>query len=241
MKPTIARKEQVSAMFNNIAKKYDFLNHFLSAGIDRLWRRKLVARLLREKPNLVLDVATGTGDLAIELARRSRARITGVDIAQAMLDIGKTKIEKRGLEKQISLQWADSEALPFDTETFDAAMVAFGVRNFEDLHQGLSEMCRVLKNGGTVAVLEFSRPKAFPFKQLYDFYFKNILPLMGRMVSKDPSAYSYLPESVYHFPDGQAFLDHLKQAGFDQTEQKRLSLGIATLYTAKKVSDTIRA
>ncbi len=234
MGPTIAKKEQVRAMFNNIAGKYDFLNHFLSVGIDRIWRKKLIKILLEDYPTQVLDVATGTGDLAFALAKRSNARIIGVDIAQAMLDVGSLKLEKKGLCNQIKLQLADSESLPFAGNVFDAAMVAFGVRNFENLDNGLSEMYRVLRPGGTIAVLEFSRPKLFPFKQLYNYYFTNILPAMGRLVSKDKGAYSYLPESVYHFPDGEAFLKHLTDCGFEKEWQKRQSVGIATIYIAKK-------
>lgn len=234
MASTIAKKEEVRTMFNNIAERYDFLNHFLSAGIDRVWRKKLVRMLLKSNPQQVLDVATGTADLAIALAAKTKSPIIGVDISQGMLDIGHQKLIKKGLDKQITLELADSESMPFNNETFDAAMVAFGVRNFEDLDQGLSEISRVVKPGGMVAVLEFSRPKAFPVKQLYHFYFKNILPVMGRMVSKNQSAYTYLPESVQAFPDGREFLKHLEKNGFQTTSQRRLTFGIATIYTGFK-------
>jgi demethylmenaquinone methyltransferase/2-methoxy-6-polyprenyl-1,4-benzoquinol methylase len=234
MAATIAKKEEVRTMFNNIAGRYDFLNHFLSAGIDRIWRKKLVKMLLKSNPQQILDVATGTADLAIALAAKTKSPIIGVDISQGMLDIGHQKLKNKGLDHQITLELADSEALPFNNETFDAAMVAFGVRNFEDLDQGLSEISRVVKPGGMVAVLEFSRPKAFPVKQLYHFYFKNILPVMGRMVSKNQSAYTYLPESVNVFPDGRDFLQHLEKNGFQTTAQRRLTFGIATIYTGFK-------
>lgn len=234
MDVTIAKKDQVRTMFNSIAGKYDFLNHFLSAGIDHVWRRKLVNLIVKAQPGRILDVATGTGDLAIALSKKTKSPIVGVDIAQGMLDVGALKLKRKELDKQIVLQLADSEALPFETASFDAAMVAFGVRNFEDLDKGLSEMCRVLKPGGMIAVLEFSRPRSFPVKQLYSFYFNNILPAMGRMVSKDKGAYSYLPESVYHFPDGNDFLQHIHQCGFEDGHQQRLTFGIATIYTATK-------
>lgn len=228
------KKEKVRLMFDNIAWKYDFLNHFLSAGIDHSWRRKIVKMVAGHHPGRVLDVATGTADLALALSRRSSAKIVGVDISQGMLDLGVKKVAKKGLENQITLQWADSEDLPFPDESFDACMVAFGVRNFEDLDKGLFEMHRVLAKGGMIAVLEFSKPRYFPVKQLYMFYFKQILPLMGKLVSKDRSAYTYLPESVESFPDGQAFTAHLKAAGFDNCSEKRLSFGIATIYTGIK-------
>ncbi len=234
MGASIAKKEQVRVMFNNIAGKYDFLNHFLSAGIDKVWRKKLVKMVAGSNPKQVLDVATGTADLAIELSSRCNAPITGVDIAQGMLDIGAKKLIRKGLNHQIRLQLADSESLPFNDRSFDAAMVAFGVRNFEDLDKGLSEMQRVLKPSGMIAVLEFSRPQAFPVKQLYNFYFKNILPGMGRLVSKDKGAYTYLPESVSAFPDGKDFLQHLQNCGFSNVAQQRLTVGIAPSYTGDK-------
>ncbi len=230
-----SKKEQVRVMFNNIAGKYDFLNHFLSAGIDHLWRKRVVKLVMKTNPAFTLDVATGTADLAIELSSKTDSPIVGVDIAQAMLDVGQQKLLRKGLDQQIKLQLADSESLPFPSAHFNAAMVAFGVRNFEDLDKGLNEMNRVLQTGGIIAVLEFSRPVAFPIKQLYNFYFKNILPTMGRLVSKDQSAYTYLPESVKSFPDGEDFLNHLKNNGFHNVKQERLTFGIATIYTGFKV------
>ena len=233
-KQPLGKKEQVRNMFNSIAGKYDFLNHFLSAGIDKAWRKKLVRLVLKEQPSSVLDVATGTADLAIELSKRTHIPITGVDISQGMLDVGEEKLKKKQLDHQIRLQLADSEALPFEDAAFDAAMVAFGVRNFENLGLGLSEMHRVLHRGGMVAVLEFSRPRKFPVKQLYNFYFKNILPQLGRWVSKDKGAYTYLPESVDKFPDGKDFLFELEKVGFTKASEKRLTFGIASIYTAYK-------
>jgi demethylmenaquinone methyltransferase/2-methoxy-6-polyprenyl-1,4-benzoquinol methylase len=222
-------------MFNSIAKRYDFLNHFLSMGIDRLWRKKLVKMLISRNPLTVLDVATGTADLAIEVSRQSKAAITGIDIAEEMINIGIKKIGSLKLENQIKLQVADSENIPFSDKSFDAAIVAFGVRNFETLDKGLAEMNRVLKSNGMIAVLEFSRPKHFPVRNLYMFYFRFILPSLGRLISGDKGAYTYLPDSVKQFPDGNDFLKHLTQTGFTQTTETRLSFGIATIYTGIKL------
>lgn len=230
--PAPGKKPQVEAMFDNIAHKYDFLNHFLSANIDKTWRRKVVKAVAATKPEKVLDVATGTADLAIALSKHSRARITGIDISRRMLDVGDEKILKKQLTGQITLLQADSEKLPFPDEHFDAVMVAFGVRNFEDLDQGLREMCRVTKKGGLVAILEFSKPGAFPIKQLYNFYFRNILPALGRLFSKDQGAYTYLPESVNLFPEGRDFMEKLMEAGYTEPKEQRLTFGIATFYTA---------
>lgn len=226
------KKEQVEKMFDNIAHKYDFLNHFLSAGIDKSWRKKVVKMVAAHQPAAVLDVATGTADLAIALSKITKSPITGVDISAGMLDIGRQKLSKMKLDQQIVLTQADSENLPFETGTFDAAMVAFGVRNFETLSKGLAEMRRVLRPGGMIAVLEFSRPRAFPIKQIYHFYFRYILPGLGKMISRDQGAYTYLPESVSIFPDGKDFLVKLEKAGFTQTAERRLTFGIATIYTA---------
>ncbi|MDP3461233.1 MAG: bifunctional demethylmenaquinone methyltransferase/2-methoxy-6-polyprenyl-1,4-benzoquinol methylase UbiE [Bacteroidales bacterium] len=228
------KKEAVRTMFDNIAGKYDFLNHFLSAGIDKLWRKKVVNLIVKEKPTTVLDVATGTADLAIELSRKSKAAITGIDISKGMLDIGHVKLKKMQLDKQIMLQQADSENIPFPDNHFDVAMVAFGVRNFENLHQGLIEMQRVTRPGGLIVVLEFSKPRTFPVKQLYHFYFKNILPTLGKLISKDHSAYTYLPDSVGQFPDGMQFMNELEHAGFKKVTQQRLTFGIASIYTGRK-------
>jgi len=229
-----SRKEQVRLMFDNIAHKYDFLNHFLSAGIDKGWRKKLVKMVQHHQPQHTLDVATGTADLAIALAQKTKTPITGIDISNGMLEIGREKLKKLKLDHQIVLQQADSENLPFDDQTFDAVMVAFGVRNFETLDKGLKEMFRVLKPGGILAVLEFSKPRKFPVKQLYNFYFKYILPMLGRLISKDKAAYTYLPESVGQFPDGKLFLERLELCGYTNNAERRLTFGIATIYTGFK-------
>jgi len=196
-----SKKEQVTTMFNAIAYRYDFMNNLLSLGIHKSWRRKTVRLLRPLKPQLILDVATGTADFAIEAMKLSPVKITGVDISEGMLNLGKVKVSKRNLDKHIELMLADSENLPFESNSFDAITIGFGVRNFEHLEKGLAEMYRVLKPGGMIAILEFSKPKNFPIKQLYNFYFKRITPLAGKIFSKDSSAYTYLPESVQAFPD----------------------------------------
>lgn len=228
------KKQQVEQMFDNIAPKYDFLNHFLSLGIDKLWRKKAIRILSGYKSDYILDVATGTGDFAIAASKLKPRKIIGFDISEQMLNVGRTKIKRLGLEGVIDFKKGDSEAMPFADEQFDAITVAFGVRNFENLENGLKEFYRVIKAGGVVIILEFSKPKHFPMKQLYLFYFFQILPFIGKMVSKDSSAYTYLPESVLAFPDDQKFLSILKNIGFTGTEQKRLSFGIATIYIALK-------
>jgi demethylmenaquinone methyltransferase / 2-methoxy-6-polyprenyl-1,4-benzoquinol methylase len=228
------RKEQVKSMFDSIAGRYDFLNHFLSMGIDRSWRRKLVRLMAREKPVHILDLATGTADLAIEAMKANPRQITGTDISEEMLAIGKEKIKKLGLGNRISLLQADSENLPFENNTFDAAMVAFGVRNYENLPKGLAEMNRVLKPGARAFILEFATPTSFPVKQLFAFYFRYILPVIGRLVSKHNSAYTYLPESVNAFPQGQQFLSLMKEAGFRNPECIKLTFGITNLYMGNK-------
>ncbi len=228
------KKEQVAQMFDNIAPKYDFLNHFLSMGIDKLWRKKVVNYLKKYQPENILDIATGTGDLAISALRIKPKKVTGIDISQEMLNVGKVKIKKKGIEDKIDLLKADSENLPFENESFDAAMVAFGVRNFENLQKGLQEIQRVLKKNKALVVLEFSKPKVFPVKQIYNFYFSNILPFVGKIFSKDNSAYTYLPQSVKAFPEGKDFLEELKKAGFRTYKEKRLTFGIASIYIAEK-------
>jgi len=228
------KKVRVEAMFNDIAPRYDFLNHFLSLGIDIRWRKKVRRLIAPIQPKQILDVATGTGDLAIELTRLNPQKITGVDIAANMLEIGKEKVAAKKLSGIIELLLGDSEDLPFENNSFDAVTVAFGVRNFEHLQKGLGEMYRVMRPGGMVAILEFSKPKVFPFRQIYNFYFKYILLGLGRMVSKNEEAYTYLPESVSAFPEDQAFINELEKAGYSETKQKRLTMGIATLYTATK-------
>ncbi len=229
-----AKKEQVAEMFNNISGKYDFLNHFLSLGIDILWRKKAIKLLKKDQPKLILDIATGTGDFAIEALALNPEKVIGVDISEGMLDMGRKKMIKKGLDKKIELQLGDSEGLLFDDNKFDAIIVSFGVRNFENLEKGLADMLRVLKKGGKVVILEFSRPAKFPFKQIYNFYFRSILPKIGKLISKDSAAYTYLPESVNAFPDGQNFLDVLEKVGFKNTECKSLTFGISSIYTGIK-------
>lgn len=229
-----AKKEQVAEMFNNISGKYDFLNHFLSLGIDILWRKKAIKLLKKDKPKLILDIATGTGDFAIEALALNPDQVIGVDISEGMLEMGRKKMKKRGLDNKIELRLGDSEGLLFEDNKFDAIIVSFGVRNFENLEKGLADMCRVLKPGGKVVVLEFSRPKRFPFKQIYNFYFKAILPKIGRLISKDSAAYTYLPESVGAFPDGDNFLKVLQKVGFKETKCKPLTFGISSIYTGVK-------
>ena len=221
-------------MFNKISKRYDFLNHFLSLGIDVLWRKKAIKMLAPHQPSQILDIATGTGDFALEALKLNPDKIIGVDISQGMLEIGRQKIAEKGLENRIDLQYGDSEKLEFPDNKFDSVIVSFGVRNFEDLSKGLKEMCRVLKPSGTVLVLEFSKPQAFPLKQLYGWYFNHILPGIGRMISKDKSAYRYLPESVKEFPSGNDFLKELELAGFKRCLCKTLTFGISSIYLASK-------
>lgn len=223
-------------MFNNISHSYDFLNHFFSLGIDVLWRKKAIRILKKEFPQKVLDVATGTADFALEAARMKvgAKSITGVDISEGMLDVGRKKIASRGLTEMIRLQYGDSENLPFDENTFDAFTVAFGVRNFQNLEKGMKEMLRVLKPGALGIVLEFSKPKRFPVKQLFTFYFKFIMPLIGKLISKDSRAYTYLPESVESFPSGDDFLKVMQNAGYRECKTITLTGGIASIYLGRK-------
>lgn len=229
-----SKKKQVAEMFNNISHNYDFLNHFLSGGIDILWRKKAVKILQKSNPKLILDVACGTGDFALESVKVKPEKIYGVDISSGMLEVGKQKIIKRGLQNLIEFKLGDGEKLDFEDNTFDAITVAFGVRNFENLEAGLTDMLRVLKPGGQVIILEFSTPTKFPMKQLYSFYFKNILPVLGKMFSKDNSAYTYLPESVAAFPDGDKFTSLLNKIGYKSSTCKPLTFGISSIYTAVK-------
>lgn len=230
------RKEQVREMFDSIAGKYDFLNHFLSLGIDRIWRKKLISRIAAEKPSKILDLASGTADLAIEAARATQAIITGTDISVEMLAIGRDKVRELGLENRITLLIADSENLPFEDNTYDAAMVAFGVRNYENLQKGLDEMNRVLKPGGKACILEFAQPGLFPVKQLFSLYFRFVLPLLGKLISRHKSAYTYLPESVSVFPQGENFCMRMTKSGFSDISYRKLSFGIAMLYTGFKMN-----
>ncbi len=229
-----SKKEQVASMFNNIAKTYDFLNHFLSLGIDIIWRKKAIKELKSLNPKVILDVATGTGDFAFEALSLNPDKIIGVDISQGMLDIAKEKINKRNESHRFEVKLGDSEKLLFDDNTFDAATVSFGVRNFENLDKGLSDINRVLKPGGKLVVLEFSNPKKFPIKQLYNFYSFRILPLFGKLFSNDAKAYTYLPESVKAFPDGNDFLDRMISSGFNNTKCIVLGFGICSIYTGTK-------
>jgi demethylmenaquinone methyltransferase/2-methoxy-6-polyprenyl-1,4-benzoquinol methylase len=231
---TIGKKQQVAKMFNAISGRYDFLNHFLSLGIDIRWRKKAIKNLSQFRPETILDVATGTGDFAIESLSINPNKVVGVDISEGMLEVGRKKILNLGLEGKVTLEFGDSENLPFNDNSFDAVIVAFGVRNFENLDKGLAEIHRVLKPTGNLVVLEFSKPSKFPMKQLYGFYFKYVLPLIGRLVSKDRTAYTYLPESVEAFPDGDKFLMHLKDLRFNSCRCEPLTFGISSLYTAKK-------
>lgn len=228
------KKEEVAEMFDNISSRYDFLNRFLSLGIDVSWRKKTVKELNRLAPKHVLDMATGTADLAIMMAKNGIPEVTGADLSAGMLRVGQQKINEKALEQKIKLVQADSENLPFDSERFDAATVAFGVRNFENTVKGLSELHRVLKADGRLFVLEFSQPEKFPYKQVYGFYFRYILPRWGRLISGDHAAYTYLPESVKAFPYGDEFMQLAKQAGFRGGQFIPLTFGIASLYIMEK-------
>ena len=230
-----SKKTQVTEMFDNIAPKYDLLNRVLSLGIDTIWRRKAVNRLSEVSPGKVLDVATGTADVAIEINKQFReTEIVGIDISKEMVAYGNKKVEKQGLSSHIRLMVGDSENLPFENNSFDAVTVSFGVRNFENLEKGLSEINRVLRKDGKLVVLEFSKPTMFPFKQGFNFYFKNILPLIGKLTSKDPKAYHYLYESVQNFPDGDAFLKVLEKTGYNSNQCTSLNIGICSIYTGRK-------
>jgi demethylmenaquinone methyltransferase/2-methoxy-6-polyprenyl-1,4-benzoquinol methylase len=226
-----ASKEQVETMFNSISGHYDRLNHLLSLGTDRLWRNraiKLTGRFI--DPVIILDVATGTADLAIAALKLNPEKITGIDISDRMLETGRDKIARLGLESKIELTRGSAERIMYQDETFDAVMSAFGVRNFENTVKGLSEMYRVLRSGGMIMILEFSKPSWFPFKQVYGFYFRRIVPWIGRRVSGNESAYSYLPDSVMSFPVNEDFLQLLADAGFQDVRQKKMTGGIASIY-----------
>lgn len=231
----LGKKQQVTQMFDTISGNYDGLNRVISFGIDVKWRKKVVKTVADRKPENVLDIATGTGDLAIQIAESCpEAKITGLDISPGMLEVGKEKVKKKNLETRIDMVIGDSEALPFSDNSFDAITVAFGVRNFEDLEKGLSEIQRVLKPGGVFVVLETSVPVKFPFKQGYQLYSKGILPLIGRLFSKDRSAYAYLSESASVFPFGEAFNNILEKTGFIKVTDKPQTFGVATIYEASK-------
>ena len=227
------KKEEIEEMFDAIAPRYDLLNKVLSAGIDKTWRRKAINWLAEHEPKRILDIATGTADLAIESMRLHPEKVIGVDIAEEMLKHGRVKITDKELDEYITLQRGDAEKLPFSDSQFDAAIVAFGVRNFENLGQGLANVFRVLKHNGTLVILEFSQPGIFPIKQIYSFYSKTLLPLIGRLVSQDSGAYSYLPESISAFPHGDEFLEIMTHAGYSDVQQQKLTLGIASLYKGR--------
>jgi demethylmenaquinone methyltransferase/2-methoxy-6-polyprenyl-1,4-benzoquinol methylase len=228
-----SKREQVELMFDRISPKYDLLNRLCSLGTDQGWRRKVIRLLGQEPVEHLLDVATGTADLAI-MASKKANHVTGADISAGMLAHGRSKVEKAGLSDRITLVQADAANLPFADNTFDAITVAFGVRNFEDLAQGLRGMARVLRPGGRLFVLEFSTPRQTPFKQLFRFYFHRIMPIIGRLVSKDDAAYSYLPASVDAFPQGEQFSSILRSCGFRDVRAQLLTFGVATLYVARK-------
>ena len=230
----MAKKEKVQEMFNGIAPKYDLLNHLLSMGIDKSWRRKAMRELEGGRRGTVLDIACGTGDFSIEALRHGVERVVGADISENMLAVAREKARDKGLEDRLDFRYGDSENLDFEDGTFDAVTVAFGVRNFEHLERGLAEMCRVLRPGGKVVILEFSTPERFPMKQLYRFYFKQILPRVGGFVSGDRKAYEYLPASVFAFPQGDRFLQIMRSCGYRNVAQRRLTFGIASLYTGEK-------
>ncbi len=221
-------------MFDSISHRYDFLNHLLSLGIDKGWRKKAVNLLKPLQPKILLDVATGTGDFAIQALALNPDKIIGIDISEGMLEMGRKKLGRLKVEDKIELRTGDSENLVFEGNKFDAVTVAFGVRNFENLEKGLMEIHRVMRPGAMLVILEFSRPRQFPFRQIYNFYFKTILPKIGRLISKDKSAYTYLPESVEAFPDGDAFQNILKKIGFKDTTCRPLTFGVSSIYSALK-------
>lgn len=229
------KRAAVESMFDSIAWRYDFLNHFLSFGTDYRWRKRAIGIISKHQEHpRILDVATGTGDLAIAALKIEPVKITGIDISEKMIEIGREKLKERGLTEKIELFKGDSEHIDFKDNSFDVTMVAFGVRNFSNPLKGLSEMYRVTRPGGFLMVLEFSKPVSFPFRQIYNFYFLNILPLFGRLFSKDKRAYSYLPESVMKFPDNESFLNIVVEAGFVKEQQVKLTGGIASIYTGIK-------
>lgn len=229
-----SKKGEVREMFDSIAVTYDFLNHFLSFGIDVRWRKKLIRKLKKYHPNHVVDIATGTADLAIMAAKSGINRVTGLDLSENMIEVGNQKVLKNNLHDRIGLKQGDAEEIHFPDNYFDAAMVAFGVRNFENLEKGIQEINRVLKQDSPFFILEFSTPDRFPVKQLYKFYSKSVLPFWGRIISKDKRAYSYLPESIAEFPYGKDFIAILNKCGFEKTYYYPLTFQIATIYVGHK-------
>jgi len=230
----LGKKEQVAKMFDTISKEYDGLNRIISFGIDIKWRNKVVEIIGKSNPDKILDIATGTGDLAINLTKTKASKIIGLDISEGMLNVGRKKIEKLQLNNQIEMVFGDSENIPFENNYFDAITVAFGVRNFENLEKGLSEIYRVLKPTGTFVVLETSVPTKTPYKQGYKLYSTKILPTIGKLFSKDKSAYKYLSDSAASFPHGKAFNNILEKIGFINVENKPQTFGVASIYIAKK-------
>jgi demethylmenaquinone methyltransferase/2-methoxy-6-polyprenyl-1,4-benzoquinol methylase len=232
---TLKTRNDIGPMFDSIARRYDFLNHLLSFGIDRYWRRKAIGKISETLKNpRIIDVATGTGDLAIEAMKLNPVKITGIDISEKMLELGKQKIKTRNLEDVIEFVKCDSENICFEDNTFDAAMVAFGVRNFKDPVKGLAEMRRVVRIGGLVMVLEFSKPDGFIFKHLYNFYFRNFLPFAGALFSRHMDAYKYLNESVMDFADKEKFIQMMRESGLSEIKQTRMTRGITSIYTGVK-------
>ncbi|MBI1305840.1 MAG: bifunctional demethylmenaquinone methyltransferase/2-methoxy-6-polyprenyl-1,4-benzoquinol methylase UbiE [Bacteroidetes bacterium] len=228
-----SKSAQIEAMFDSISHRYDFLNHFLSFGIDKKWRTAVVKELRNLQPKKILDVATGTGDLAIACLDLKPDHITGVDLSANMLEVGRKKIWDSGI-KNIELEKGDSMNLKYADNSYDAVTVAYGVRNFEDLEKGLKEMLRVLRSGGRLVILEFSKPSTFPMKQLYGFYSRYLLPMWGKLFSGNADAYRYLPESVQHFPEGNELLEILKKCGYSDVKCRRLTFGISSIYVATK-------
>jgi len=229
-----SKKDEVATMFNNISGRYDFLNHFLSLGIDKIWRKKAIRLLQEVQPKSVLDIATGTGDFAIAALKLKPEEVVGVDISQGMLDVGIEKMKRKKVDHIVSMQIGDSEKLPFEDARFDALTVGFGVRNYENLEKGLADMLRVLKPGGRAIILEFSKPRKFPVKQTFGFYSKRVIPFLGKTISKDKRAYEYLPESVEAFPEGQDFMDIMTEIGYKNVDSQLVSGGIATIYWGTK-------
>jgi len=231
---TLSKKEQVAQMFDNVSNNYDFLNRIMTFGIDIKWRKKVVALVGKNNPKTILDIATGTGDFAIMLAKLNPTKITGLDLSKGMLDIGIKKVKNNNLEGLIDMVLGDSEKLPFEDNSFDAITVGFGVRNFENLDKGLQEILRVLKPKGIFVVLETSQPEKFPIKQIFNFYSKYIIPTIGKLFSKDKRAYTYLPQSAAIFPYGKKFNNILEKNGFNNATNKPLTFGVASIYTATK-------
>jgi len=230
----LGKKEQVTKMFDTISKEYDGLNRVISFGIDIKWRKKAVQLVANTNPNIILDIATGTGDLAINLAETNAEKIIGLDISEGMLNVGKEKILNKSLQDRIEMVVGDSENLPFEDNTFDAITVGFGIRNFETLEKGLAEILRVLKPGGIFVILETSVPTKTPFKQGYNLYTKNIMPLIGKLFSKDRSAYKYLSDSASIFPYGETLNNILREIGFINVVNRPQTFGVATIYTSSK-------